>query len=115
MLIRSIDRFFLEKEEPDKSCLLALRTFIPTLSTEITEEWKYALPFYYFRGKMFCYLWTHKKFKQPYIGIVKGGQIDHPLLLAENRSKMKILLIDPNTDLPVDEIREILGMAMELY
>lgn len=114
-MLRPIDRYFLEKEEPDKSCLLALRTFIPSLDEGITEEWKYRLPFFYYHGKMFCYLWTHKKFKQPYIGIVKGKEIDHPLLLLEKRAKMKILLIDPEVDLPVETIGEILGKALKLY
>lgn len=114
-MLRPIDRFFSEKEEPDKSCLLALRTFIPTLDEGITEEWKYGLPFFCYRGKMFCYLWIHKKIKQPYIGIVKGKEIDHSLLLLEKRAKMKILLVDPRVDLPVDVIREILGKALELY
>lgn len=114
-MLRPIDRYFLEKEEPEKSCLLALRTFIPSLDEGITEEWKYRLPFFYYRGKMFCYLWTHKKFKQPYIGIVKGKEIDHPLLLLEKRAKMKILLVDPGMDLPLDVIREVLGKALALY
>lgn len=114
-MLRPIDRFYLEKEEPDKSCLLALRTLIPSLDKDITEEWKYGLPFFYYRGKMFCYLWIHKKFKKPYIGIVKGNEIDHPLLLLEKRAKMKILLVDPGVDLPLAVIREVLGKALELY
>ena len=34
----------------------------------------------YYQQKMFCYLWTDKKTHEPYIGIVEGNKIDHPLL-----------------------------------
>jgi len=49
---------------------------------------------------MFCYLWVHKKYGKPYLGIVEGKKIKHPDLLTEKRARMKILLIDPEKDLP---------------
>ena len=63
---------------------------------------------------MFCYLWIHKKYKQPYIGIVEGRKIEHPDLLIEKRSRMKIMLFEPNDDLPINTIREILQQAITL-
>lgn len=114
-MLRPIDVFFLEKEEPVKSCLLFLREFIPTLDKRITEEWKYRLPFYYLNGRMFCYLWIHKKYKQPYIGIAEGNKLNHPDLLQEERARMKILLIDPTKDIPVKKIKLILKEAIALY
>lgn len=114
-MLRPIDNWFLNQEEPAKSCFLFLREFIPTLDKRITEEWKYGLPFYYLNGKMFCYLWNHKKLKQPYIGIAEGYQINHPDLLQEKRARMKILLIDPLKDIPVKKIKLILKQAIALY
>ena len=64
---------------------------------------------------MFCYLWVHKKYHQPYIGIVEGNRINHPDLLAEKRARMKILLIDPTTDLPINKIDNILKTVLALY
>lgn len=114
-MLRPIDLFFLEKEEPLKSCLEYLRKIIPELDPRITEEWKYGLPFYYFDGKMMCYLWIHKKFKQPYIGFVEGRRMNHPDLLQEKRAKMKILLIDPEKDIPVKKINKILREMLSFY
>jgi hypothetical protein len=71
-MLRAIDNYFLQKEEPIKSYLLALREIILKHDKNITEAWKYGMPFYCYLGKMFCYLWTHKKYKQPYLGIVEG-------------------------------------------
>ena len=114
-MIRPIDQYFLQKEEPDKSCLLALREFMIRFHPEIKEEWKYGMPMYYLREKMFCYLWVHKKYKQPYIGIVEGKRIDHPTLIQEKRARMKIMLIDPAKDLPIKTISTILKEAMKFY
>lgn len=114
-MLREIDNFFLKLEEPYKSTMLFLRHHIASLDANITEEWKYKLPFYYYSGKMCCYLWIHKKYAQPYIGIVRGNEIEHPDLLKEKRAKMKILLIDPETDIPVDKINSILKQVLALY
>jgi len=103
-----IDHFFLQKEEPVKSCLLAMRDIILNYNENVTETWKYQMPFYCYHGKMFCYLWVHKKFKQPYLGIVDGHKVEHPKLVQEKRTRMKIFLLDPQKDIPVNLIRKFL-------
>ncbi len=107
MEINHIDHFFLAKEEPQKSCFLALRSIILNWDVQISEHWKYKLPFYYYQGKPFCYLWRDKKSFEPYIGLVRSGNIAHPNLFLGNRKKMKIMRIDPNLDIPVDTMYEI--------
>jgi hypothetical protein len=115
MALRPIDNYFLLQEEPTKSCLLFLRQFILEKDSHITEAWKYGMPFYCYNGKMFCYLWVHKKYNQPYIGIVEGNRINHPDLLVEKRARMKILLIDPTKDLPISKLNRILKTVLALY
>jgi hypothetical protein len=73
------------------------------------------MPFFCYNGKMCCYLWVHKKYKQPYIGIVEGKRINHPDLIQEKRARMKILLLDPNKDLPMRKINLILKEVIALY
>ncbi len=114
-MLRDTDYFYLQKQEPAKSCLLAMRAYILAYNTGITETWKYKMPFYCYKGKMFCYLWTNKKTGQPYLGIVEGRKIVHPQLIQEKRSRMKIMLLDPNKDLPVKTINTIFKMAMKFY
>lgn len=113
-MLRPIDNYFLQKDEPVKSCLQFLRDFILNYDNNITEDWKYGMPFYCYKGKMFCYLWVHKKTHNPYIGIVEGRKIDHPLLVIEKRARMKIMQLDAGQDVPVDIINEIMGMAINL-
>jgi hypothetical protein len=114
-MLRPIDNYFLQKEEPVKSCLQFLREHILRQDVHITEAWKYGMPFFCYNGKMFCYLWVHKKYLQPYIGIVEGKKIKHPDLIIEKRARMKILLLDPNKNLPIKKINSILKDVIALY
>ena len=113
-MLRDIDNYFLNKDEPVKGCLLFLREFILGFDSNLTEAWKYGMPFYCYKGKMFCYLWVDKKTHNPYLGIVDGNKIDHPLLVMAKRARMKTIQFDARQDVPVDTIREILGMALTL-
>ena len=116
MILSDIDNYYLQKEEPIKSCLMALREYIRNYDSKMTEAWKYknALSFV-IRVRFFCYLRIDKKTHQPYIGIVEGGKIDHPKLIQGNRSRMKILMIDPNQDLPIATIDDIFRAAVVFY
>jgi hypothetical protein len=113
-MLNHLDVFFLEKSEPEKSCLLYLRKYILNLHPSINEEWKYGLPFYYCNKKMFCYLWLHKKLKHPYIGFVDGANLNHPDLLQEKRAKMKIFLVNASKDIPIKKLEKIFSMALKL-
>ncbi len=114
-MIGELDNFYLQYPEPIKATLLALRDIILKQDNAITSAWKYGMPFFCYKGKMFCYLWFHNKFKQPYIGIVEGSRIEEPFLIRGNRSRMKIMLIDPNKDLPIKTIENVLQKAINLY
>ncbi len=114
-MLSPIDQYFSDKEEPVKSCLQFLRAHVLSLDPNITEAWKYGMPMYCYKGKMCCYLWIHKKYGKPYLGIVEGNKIDHPDLLTEKRERMKILLIDAEKDLPLKKINLILKKMIQLY
>ena len=114
-MLKASDGFYLQKDEPIKSCMLALRDIILAQDKYVSAAWKYGMPFFCYKEKMFCYLWVHKKHKQPYIGFVEGKHFDHPDLIIEKRSRMKIMLIDPDKDLPIKKIERLLQTAIKLY
>lgn len=114
-MLKPADDWFLKQEEPGRACLQFLRSHILELDENISEAWKYGMPFFCYKGKMCCYLWVHKKYKQPYLGIVEGKQVSHPDLIIEKRARMKILLLDPAKDLPVKKINSILKQVLKMY
>lgn len=109
------DNFYLTKQEPNKSCLLAMRDMILGYDENITETRKYGMPCFCFKNKMFCYLWVDKKSQEPYFLLVEGHLLDHPELEAGTRSRMKIFRINPNKDLPIASIDLIMNQALDLY
>ncbi len=109
------DQYYLDRNEPVKSCLLALRRIILEQDPAITETRKWGMPCFCYHQKMFCYLWTDKKTGDPYILMVEGKYLDHPQLVQGERSRMKIFRVDPGQDLPVESIELILKDALDLY
>lgn len=107
--------YFLKQEEPNKSCLLAMRTVILAFNKGVTETKKYGMPCFCYQTKAFCYLWTDKKTNEPYFLLVDGNKLNHPLLEAGDRARMKILRVNPNEDLPISVINEVLENALYLY
>ncbi len=114
-MLRPIDNYFLQLDEPYKSTLQFLRGFILQFDKKMNERWQYGMPFFYYGDKRVCYCWVHKKLQQPYLGIVEGSRVHHPELLQEKRARMKILLLDPTRDIPVNKIRTILKKAIAIY
>lgn len=114
-MIPALEKYYLEKEEPTKSCLLTLREIILSQDNNITNELKYGMPFFCYKGKMFCYLWMDKITKQPYIGFVEGNRLNHPKLEQGKRSRMKILRINASEDLPLNLIENLLQEALDFY
>ena len=113
--MNQLDDFYLNQEEPIKEVFLALKEIILKQDHDITNTLKYGMPFFSYKGKMFCYLWIHKKLKQPYIGIVEGKHFDEAVLIQEYRSRMKIMMFDINDDLPLERIKTIIQKAINLY
>jgi Domain of unknown function (DU1801) len=107
--------WYLSKDEPVKSCLLALRSLVLKQDSDISETQKYGMPCFCFRKKMFCYLWTDKKTNEPYLLLVEGNRLKHRALEKGARSRMKILRVDAEKNLPVKVIKDILKSALDLY
>ena len=109
------DNYYLNQEEPNRSCLLALRTIILKQDINIIATQKWGMPCFCYKKKMFCYLWTDKKTNEPYLLMVEGKHLNHPELEQGKRSRMKIFRVNSSEDLPVKTIESILQTALDLY
>lgn len=110
-----IQQYYLNKEEPQKGCLLALRQIILDQDDNISETQKWGMPCFCYKNKMFCYLWTDKKTQEPYLLMVEGKHLNHPQLEVGSRARMKIFRVDPDKDIPIKTIVTILNAAIDLY
>lgn len=107
--------YYMGKEEPNKSCLLVLRDIILEQDEHISESLKWSSPCFSYKNKMFCFLMIDKKLQVPYILMVEGHRLDFPELDQGNRTRMKVLPINPSEDLPIKAIEKILQSAIDLY
>lgn len=107
--------FYLNKEEPNKGCLLSLRDIILNQDENITETTKYGMPCFCYKNKMYCYLWIDKKTREPYILFVEGQYLEHPKLETGKRARMKIFRVNPDKDLPIKTLEMLLKEALDLY
>lgn len=114
-MVEELHNYYLNKAEPNKSCLLALRSIILDQDKDITETQKWGMPCFCYKKKMFCYLWTDKKTDKPYILMVEGKYLDHPELEEGDRTRMKVFKVNPNKDLSIKTIEGILQKALDLY
>jgi hypothetical protein len=113
--MRQLDHFYLQLDEPIKGCFLSLSDIILSQDKGVSTTLKYGMPFFCYKGKMFCYFWINKKDQQPYIGFVEGKWINHPDLVSEKRARIKIMNIDAGKDLPITAIESVLQQALSLY
>ena len=115
MIIKNLDNFYANQDEPIKSCLFALSEIILKQDEHITTALKYGMPFFMYKRKMFCYLWIDKKLHEPYLGIVEGILVDHPLLIQGKRARMKTIQFSATKNIPIKTINSILTQTLDLY
>jgi uncharacterized protein YdhG (YjbR/CyaY superfamily) len=113
-MLSGLQTFYENQPEPNQSCFFAIRQFVLKLHPDFTEEYKYGLPFFYFQGKGLCYSWYDKKTSEPYIGFADGKLLDHPRLELGDRKRMKIFRIDPSSDLPIEDLKQIIEDSISL-
>ncbi len=109
--------YILKQPEPYKSILLQLQVVFEHLFPEIELKYKYRIPFYYLKGKPFCYFNASHKKQYVDVGIVKGKQIlihsEH--LVTEKRKIMASLRYTTVEDIDHDVLIEVLKKAASLY
>jgi len=79
------------------------------------EHWKYTTAFFTYKKKLFCYFSINKKTHHVYIGFVDGNRIKDKSLVAEGRKQIRVFYIDPNKDIDVKNLIEILNLAFKIY
>lgn len=109
----SIDEYLSDRDEDIRDVMLYARKFIKEFHPDITEALQYGCPFFSFRGKKLCYLHSNKK-RQVYLGFVDGSRMQHSVLIAGDRTHIKIFDLDPEKDIQISKLKQVLKMALEL-
>ncbi|EDP95491.1 DUF1801 domain-containing protein [Kordia algicida OT-1] len=115
--MKPAENYILQQPEPYKTILLQLQVLIENTFQEIELKYKYRIPFYYYKGKPFCYLNASHKRQFVDVGIVKGGeiQIHKECLVTEKRKKMASLRYKTIEDIKAEILIEVLKNAASFY
>lgn len=112
-MLNPLENYFLNHPEPHQSCMLYLRKWL--IKQGLEEQFKYSTAFYGYKGKMFCYMSVRTKDQKLYLGFVAGHKLKHPSLLKEGRKQIKVFYIQPEEDLPIKTLKQIISEAKKLY
>lgn len=82
---------------------------------QLTEQWKFNTPFYYYQNKWFCYISYNKKSKEIYIGFVRGYMLSHPSLVSDNRKQIKVYYINAEEDINVEELKNLVELQKATF
>lgn len=113
--MKELDHFYFSQEEPLRGCYLALKQIILDCNEKITPEWKYRLPFFYYKGKMLCYLWKDKITQEPYIGFMDGMKMLHPGLVQGDRARVRVFGVSLNSDIDPETIKALIDEAIKVH
>lgn len=103
------ENYILSKPEPWRSMLIELQAVIKHTVPEIEEGYKWHLPFYSLRGKMFCFL----NFRKTYIdvgfpwGVLLEDYTEH-MVAGENRKNLRSLRYCSPEDIDIELLQQVL-------
>ncbi len=107
------ERYILEQPEPQKSILLHLQVVIKRTIPDLELQYKYKIPFYYLRGKPFCYLNVPKKQSYVDLGFWNSAHLSVHLehMITEGRKVMRTLRYHSIDDIHHEILVEVLQDA----
>lgn len=109
----SADAYYFKQPEPYQGCLLALKEIILNVSPHIGHRRMFQIPFFFYKDKKLCFLWVHRK--KLLLGFVEDKNIYKKVPGQRRKSKMTMLEIDPNADLPMKKILPALQKLIVRY
>jgi hypothetical protein len=105
------ENYILNQPKPFRSILLQLQVVIEFVVPSLELMYKWKLPFYYYKGKPFCYLNVTKGYVD--VGFWGGAHLDKykEYLVSDNRKVMKSLRYFSMDDIDQDILILILKEA----
>ncbi len=103
------ENYILSQQEPWRSILIELQAIIKHTIPELEESFKWSLPFYSYKGRMFCFLNFRKKFVD--IGFPSGIHIEihkDRLIAGEGRKNLRSLRYYSQDEIEVKILQEVL-------
>lgn len=106
-------------KQPDfyKEILLHVVSIIESEMPAATLLFKWGIPYFYYKGKPFCYLAPNHKRKFVDVGFARGFQLkkNQDILVDEKRNTVKSLRYFALQEINYDQMISVIKEAKELY
>ena len=83
------EQYFLSQKEPYQSIMLYVRSVIFKALPEVSEKYKYKIPFYYHNKKPLCYLNILKNTNYVDVAFVQGSFLEERFLILKDDNNRK--------------------------
>lgn len=116
--MKPTDLYILNQPEPFRSILLHVVAVIEMQLPEVTLEYKWTVPYFYYKKKPFCYLNASHKHQFVDVGFAKGFHLKNNLehLIADNgRNTVKSLRYKSLEEVNNDILILVILEASKLY
>lgn len=115
--MKPAEDYILSQPEPYRSIIFNLQIIIENQLPDVELLYKWKIPFYYYRGKPFCFINVSGKRKFVDLGIVKGFQIKshQDFLISDNRISIKSLRYFSLKDINSTILKEVIQELSKLY
>ena len=116
--MKATELYILNQPEPYRSILLHLIAVIQNTLPECTLEYKWGIPYFYYKKKPFCYFNASHKNQFVDVGFAKGFELksNQQQLMADNgRNTVKSLRYYTLETIDNKVLVEVIEEAMQLY
>jgi hypothetical protein len=116
--VKPTDRYLLNQPQHYRDILLCIVDVVQHTLPEATLEYKWGIPYFYYKKKPFCYLNASHKKQFVDVGFAKGFQLQNYSnhLVADNgRNTIKSLRYTALESIDIDVLRAVIQEAEKLY
>ncbi len=109
------EKYILDRQEPYRSILLQLQILIESVIPELELKYSYKIPYYYYKGKPFCFLNVTKGYVD--IGFRAGSEFDDlsSFLVSEKRKIFKSLRYRNVDEINTEILIEVMTRLHKIY
>lgn len=111
------DEYIFRQKEPFQSILLHLVSVVERNLGQSELLFKWGMPYFYFKKRMFCYLYANTKKSYVDIGFARGFQLknNQEFLVVENRNTVKSLRYFTLEEIDNTILESVIDEAKKLY
>jgi len=110
--VNALQHYYEKQETATRECLIALKSIVLTIDSNIIHKRKYQIPFFCYNEFNLGFLWVHKK--KIIVGFIEDKK-SFPTTEKRLKDNVTTFQINPLDDIPIDDIKQTFRQLIEKY